>query len=340
MLAGPLACAQQYQKMPDGLRLNTDSLTVQVQFYTPEIVRILKFPKGREVTKQSLVVVLPPKPVALKINERDGVVAVSSRSTQVLVNKQTGQVCFETTQGQPLVSEQALDTRFTPKLDRKQATYQVRQQFQLTAGEAVYGLGQHQDGHLNYRGQQVTPKQANLAIAVPVLHSSRGYGLFWDNYSTTHFEDNATGASFDSEIGECVDYYVLNRQGSADGVVARYRQLTGQAPMFPRWTLGFWQTGRYELGGFLDWPALRGRPDGAAGHPHRRAAALCAGSRCYHWGRASSISARKKTPRWKSGCTLGPTATSRSMRTKTITTTTKKEPTPPPNCVGTTKPGG
>ncbi|RZA21272.1 MAG: xylosidase, partial [Proteobacteria bacterium] len=61
-------------------------------------------------------------------------------------------------------------------------------------------------------------------------------------YSTTQFADSDQGAAFDSEVGDCVDYYLLNGQGTADGVVTRYRQLTGQAPMFPRWTLGFWQS--------------------------------------------------------------------------------------------------
>jgi len=236
------AQAQQFQKTPTGLRLNTDSLTVQVQFYTPDIVRVLKYPKGKEDRKKSLVVMQAPAPGKLKYSEKDGVVAVSSGSTQAIVNPQTGQVRFLTARGQPLVSEQTYGSRFTAKLDREQPTYRVRQRFQLASGEAVYGLGQHQDGHLNYRGQKVTLKQNNLDIAVPVLHSGRGYGVFWDNYSTTRFADDANGADFDSEIGECIDYYVLNGQGTADGVVARYRQLTGQAPMFPRWTLGFWQS--------------------------------------------------------------------------------------------------
>jgi alpha-D-xyloside xylohydrolase len=241
-LTGTAAHAQQYQKMPDGLRLNTDSLTVQVQFYTPEIVRVLKFPKGKEVSKQSLAVVQKPAPGTLKISDKNGVVTVSSSNIQVLVNSKTGQISFLTAKGQPLVSEKTGGTRFVPKQDKEQATYRVRQGFQLAPGEAVYGLGQHQDGHLNYRGQKVTLKQNNMDIAVPVLHSGRGYGVFWDNYSTTKFEDNAVGAGFDSEIGDCVDYYVLNGQGTADGVVARYRQLTGQAPLFPRWTLGYWQS--------------------------------------------------------------------------------------------------
>jgi len=236
------AQAQQFQKTPSGLRLTTDSLTVQVQFYTPDVVRVLKYPKGKDDSKKSLVVLQAPAPGKLKYSEKNGVVTVSSGSTQALIDAKTGLVRFATAKGQPLVSEQALGSRFTAKKDLGAATYRVRQVFQLAPGEAVYGLGQHQDGHLNYRGQKVLMKQKSLDIALPVLHSSKGYGVLWDNYSTTNFSDAATGTVFDSEIGDCVDYYLLNGQGTADGVVARYRQLTGQAPMFPRWTLGFWQS--------------------------------------------------------------------------------------------------
>jgi alpha-D-xyloside xylohydrolase len=46
--------------------------------------------------------------------------------------------------------------------------------------------------------------------------------------------------TFRSEVGEAIDYYFfygpeLNR------VIADYRQLTGEAPLFPRWAYGYWQ---------------------------------------------------------------------------------------------------
>ncbi|TPG65834.1 TIM-barrel domain-containing protein [Hymenobacter nivis] len=236
------ARAQQYQQSATGVTVTTDSLTVSVQFYAPDIVRVLKYPKGAPGQHQSLVVEQGPTPGKLRYQARGGVVQVASPTTQVRVNQQTGYVSFFTAQGQPLAAEQPGSLRFRPKTDLGAPTYRVRQAFQLAPGEAIYGLGQHQDGHLNYRGQQVMLKQRNTDIAVPVLHSGRGYGVFWDNYSTTQFADSDKGAAFDSEVGDCVDYYLLNGQGTADGVVARYRQLTGQAPMFPRWTLGFWQS--------------------------------------------------------------------------------------------------
>ena len=49
------------------------------------------------------------------------------------------------------------------------------------------------------------------------------------------------GMTFTSEAGEGVDYYFMYG-GSADGVIAQMRWLTGDVPMFPLWTYGFWQS--------------------------------------------------------------------------------------------------
>ena len=43
-----------------------------------------------------------------------------------------------------------------------------------------------------------------------------------------------------SEVGEGVDYYFVYGP-DMDRVVAGYRQITGQAPMMPRWAFGLWQ---------------------------------------------------------------------------------------------------
>ena len=76
---------------------------------------------------------------------------------------------------------------------------------------------------------------------VPFVQSVKGYGLFWDNYSPTNFADKAEETSFQSEVGDCIDYYFMYG-GNADGVVAQMRALTGQVPMFPLWTYGYFQS--------------------------------------------------------------------------------------------------
>ena len=50
--------------------------------------------------------------------------------------------------------------------------------------------------------------------------------MFWDNYYSTTYTDNPQEMSFDSEVGECMDYYFMYG-GNADGVIAQIRDLTG-----------------------------------------------------------------------------------------------------------------
>ena len=119
--------------------------------------------------------------------------------------------------------------------------FEVSQTFQLDKDEAIYGLGTIQNGKMNRRGEKKRMEQSNLEDFQSVLQSIKGWGLYWENYSPTLFEDNAQGMTFTSEAGKGVDYYFMYG-GSADGVIAQMRQLSGDVPMFPLWTYGFWQS--------------------------------------------------------------------------------------------------
>ena len=120
-------------------------------------------------------------------------------------------------------------------------TYQVYQPFVLDKEEAIYGLGQLQNGKMIQRNMTKNLLQGNVEDVSPFFQSTKGYGVFWDNYSPTLFTDNEVETSFRSEVGDCVDYYFMYGK-NADGVIAQVRSLTGQAPMFPLWTYGYWQS--------------------------------------------------------------------------------------------------
>ena len=126
-------------------------------------------------------------------------------------------------------------------------TYEVSQGFILEDDEAIYGLGQQQAGYMNQRNQRLNLEQNNMLVAIPYIASTKGYGLFWDNYSITLFTDTkSAGTTFKSDAGDCADYYFL-AGGDGDGTVALMRDLTGDAPMMALWTFGFWQSKeRYE----------------------------------------------------------------------------------------------
>ena len=192
---------------------------MKVEFITPTIVHIV----NGEPTK-SLVVIAKPDQVAVT---QKGNTWASSELT--VKQDAQGNLTFLTAKGKVLLKEKVCDVT------------QSRQTFTLDKDEAIYGLGTIQNGKMNRRGETKRMEQSNLEDFQNVLQSIKGWGLYWENYSPTLFEDNADGMTFDSEVGKGIDYYFMYG-GSADGVIAQMRHLTGDVPMFPLWTYGFWQS--------------------------------------------------------------------------------------------------
>lgn len=59
--------------------------------------------------------------------------------------------------------------------------------FRTPPDEALFGLGQFQDGYVNVRGLTRRLTQVNTQISLPMLLSSKGYGVLWNNYALTDF---------------------------------------------------------------------------------------------------------------------------------------------------------
>ncbi len=237
-----VGCASKnYEKTDIGLKTSMDSTTVEIQFFSPDIVRVLKYPKDSVIDKKSLSVIKTPEKLDLNITEDDNFFTVSSNSLLVKLNRKSGEISYADSNGNSLFKETTLGYNFTPTNDAGESTFKVSQSFQLEPEEAIYGLGILQQGKMSQRNQEVHMVQGNTQDYIPFFQSVNGYGLFWDNYSPTDFKDDADGTQFSSEVGTCIDYYFM-LGGNADGVIAKMRDLTGQVPMFPLWTYGFWQS--------------------------------------------------------------------------------------------------
>ena len=218
------------------VEMQAGGMVVKVEFYTPSIVRIVKSPSGHPYSKESLVVTARPEET--EVSQKGN--RISSNLLTVSIDQKTGALTF-TANGRTLLREKSACT-FEPRTEGPDAgAYRVTQTFQLDKDEAIYGLGTIQNGRMNRRGEHKLMEQSNLEDFQNVLQSIKGWGLFWDNYSRTQFDDDARqGMSFSSEVGHCADYYFMYG-GSADGVIAQMRHLSGSVPMFPLWTYGFWQ---------------------------------------------------------------------------------------------------
>lgn len=233
--------AQTFRQTKQGITGATQGMDIEIQFVSPEIVRVVKAPEGRSFTKKSLSVVKSPESLAVTTEKKGETVSLKSNAVRVDFNVGTGRISFFDKQGKALFTEKDYGAQFTPFNDAGNQTFSVRQAFLLDKDEAIYGLGQQQVDDLNQRNHKHFMRQRALYASVPIIQSTKGYGMFWDNYSPTTYTDNLQEMSFDSEVGECMDYYFMYG-GNADGVIAQIRDLTGQAPMYPLWTFGFWQS--------------------------------------------------------------------------------------------------
>ena len=223
------------------LELTAADMNINVTFYSPEIIRVTKTPLGSNSPKKKSEVVTMSPQSSLSVAESSTASAfrLKSSSLSVTINRHTGLISFATANGKPLLKEKA--TTFAPRATGSdKGRYTVSMSYQLDKDEAIYGLGTVQDGKLNRRGLSKRVEQSNLEDFQNVIQSVKGWGIYWDNYSCSHFDDNAQGMTFKAEVGDCADYYFMFGK-NADGVNACMRQLTGNVPMFPLWTYGFWQ---------------------------------------------------------------------------------------------------
>ena len=192
---------------------------VKVEFFTPAIVHVVK----GQATKTLVVTAQPEQGVATQKGN------IWKSSTLTVKQDAKGNLTFLDNKGKVLLREKDCDVA------------KVRQTFTLDKDEAIYGLGTIQNGKMNRRGEHKRMEQSNLEDFQNVLQSIKGWGLYWENYSPTQFDDDQNGMAFTSEAGNGIDYYFMYG-GSADGVIAQMRHLSGDVPMFPLWTYGFWQS--------------------------------------------------------------------------------------------------
>ncbi|MBN3585775.1 hypothetical protein JYB64_25635, partial [Algoriphagus aestuarii] len=72
--------------------------------------------------------------------------------------------------------------------------FRTKLEFEWQPDEALYGLGSHEEGMMNLRGKTQYLYQQNMKAVVPVLVSTRGYGVLVDSYSLMTFRDDAYGS--------------------------------------------------------------------------------------------------------------------------------------------------
>jgi alpha-D-xyloside xylohydrolase len=212
-----------FNKQNDGICIelkkqkDTDPGLIKVQLCTENIIRVIAVPDKSISNRQSLMVDRREwKPFPWSVKEKGNQIILSTSKLQIKVDKEYGTIEFCDSTGKRILGEKEGGSKIiSPAKVLGEKTYHIQQQFHSPEDEAFYGLGQHQNGIMNYKGHDLDLWQYNIVAVVPFLVSSENYGILWDNNSRTKFGDIR-----DFQSLSVLKLY--NKEGNEGGLSAEY----------------------------------------------------------------------------------------------------------------------
>jgi len=222
----------------NGIKVFHQGVYINISLINDSVLHVTKSPDLQYRSDSLVVLVHNTAPSVCQLEKRNKHLLLTTSKVMVDYHEVTGIISVSRLDGRPLISEQSVT--FTPRKDGPFDSYTVKQSFMLSPDERIYGLGQIQNGRLNQRGQHFRLLNENMKICIPMFLSSKGYALYWENYSPTDFDDDTRATSFTS-TGRAIDYYVLVGNDVASAQRALF-DLTGHVSMPALWNLGVWQS--------------------------------------------------------------------------------------------------
>ena len=255
---GPSATAA-----PLGL-LDRNGSLVAIESYAPNIIRVTL------ATDKDTVLAPPGYGIVAKPDDRGWKHQVTASGDEFSSDSLTLQVKAQPPPGPPTQMERYFAPSLPPvsltvrepagniilKMSRwemaphavnGEKTFRVGATFEAPADEHYYGLGQNQEGILDYRGRTIDCKHyydapAGETVCVPFMVTNKGYGIVWDNPSDTVVSAAVNGhTTWKSEVGERISYFVIVGS-TADELYAGYRKITGGTPLPPKAAFGYIQS--------------------------------------------------------------------------------------------------
>ncbi len=242
------AQVKSFKKTAYGISCSLDKGDLNIYLLKEDIVEVKYTSLDKIAAKQSLVV-LPVRSYLknFSVSGNDANIIITTSKLKILIHRMSQAITYEDLSGNVILAEADADSKVMK--DTTVAgiqTYSCATTFKSPTDEALYGLGCHPEdtGSINYKGRNQDMAIKYLTGAIPVMLSTKGYGLLWDNYAESKFygavADN-TEFTYISESGKMVDYYFFYGP-SFDHIIDLYRTITGKAPMYPKWAFGLFQS--------------------------------------------------------------------------------------------------
>jgi len=250
-----------FKKTAKGIEVTQKDGVLRLDVDADDMVHVTYAPLGAAAPERASdwVVVKKDWPaVAFEVRDDERAIVLSTAKLRVMIERGSGAVHYIAPEGEtgagatgPGSSGRGMRGKMLttdgsrtlrPVEVNGEKTFHAEVSFPIYGShEGFYGLGQHQAGVWNYRGETVDLSQENTNIAVPLLVSTNGYGIFWNNPSRSVVNNRFVhGLYLSAEVADRIDYYFIYGP-DADQIIARYRELTGEVPLFGKWAYGFWQ---------------------------------------------------------------------------------------------------
>src|SRR5690348_5029856 len=233
------------RSVPAGAEATSNGTSIRVEALTDSILRVRVAPDGRWSEDASWAV--PQAVRAERAPVRAAADGFSTGSLVVHIDPSSLALTVTDPQGRTIVADEPRPVRFDgPRFTLAKA---------LPVGEHIYGVGD-KTGSFDRRGESFVDWNTDaygfqrdtdpIYKTIPFYVASGGaggaYGLFLDNSWRSWFDfghrEEAIRIGAD---GGPIDYYVIAGPAVRD-VVRRYTDLTGKAPLPPRWALGYQQS--------------------------------------------------------------------------------------------------
>ena len=236
----------QYAPAPDGMSVTIGQESVHISVCAPSVIHFVATPEPGKADRNQpwLLDKKESCPGAkFQISQTPDAVVLTTDTVKVELSLKWGNVQYSAAGGEGLLRERnSIPRTYDPAELNGEKTFHVEDRFAPDFSEGYYGLGQHQGGLFNYRGATVELGQNNTDVAIPLLLSTKGYALLWNTASLTHVDNRfPLELNLTSLAGHAVDYYFIYGP-EMDQILHEYRNLTGHAPMLPKWAYGFFQS--------------------------------------------------------------------------------------------------
>jgi len=242
------AAVSSYKKDADGVTFFLDKGLMRVKICRADIVEVKYTVFDSFQQRESLVVNNKwLTKTNFTVSEGNGAITITTAKLKLSIDKATNAITYYDKSGKVITSEAKDDNKSMQAATIAGInTYNCTTTFNSPADEGLYGLGCHPTDSLsiNYKGRDQSMLIMYMTGAIPVMLSTKGYGILWDNYSASNFygtEAGNTQYKYVSESGKMVDYYFFYGPGF-DQIINLDRVATGKAPMFPKWSFGLFQS--------------------------------------------------------------------------------------------------